>query len=123
MSYDGLDAYIDHGEYTFVVPGRPRVKERPRHGRNGRVYTPRETLEREKMVAAVYGGPKFEGPVVVDVTFGQDNTSVTIIELDQEPTKLRGDIDNYVKLILDALNGVAWDDDRQVVILTAAKSY
>ena len=109
--------------YRFIVPGRPKVKERPRHGRGGHVYTPRDTLEREKAVAAVYMGPRFEGPIQVWLSFGQDHTEVIIDELDQEPTKLRGDIDNYAKLVLDALNGVAWIDDRQVVILTAAKSY
>jgi len=34
---------------------------------------------------------------------------------------LRGDLDNYVKLTLDALNGVAWEDDRQVVRISAVK--
>ena len=28
-----------------------------------------------------------------------------------------GDVDNYAKSILDGLNGVAWEDDRQVVEL------
>jgi Holliday junction resolvase RusA-like endonuclease len=30
------------------------------------------------------------------------------------------DIDNLVKLVLDALNGVAWLDDQQVVSLVAS---
>jgi Holliday junction resolvase RusA-like endonuclease len=30
-------------------------------------------------------------------------------------------LDNYVKLTLDALNGVAWEDDRQVVRIRAVK--
>lgn len=42
------------------------------------------------------------------------------VEVD-EKSKLRGDLDNYTKLIADALNGVAWIDDRQVVKLTAVK--
>lgn len=29
------------------------------------------------------------------------------------------DLDNLVKLVLDALNGLAWEDDRQVVTLRA----
>jgi Holliday junction resolvase RusA-like endonuclease len=33
----------------------------------------------------------------------------------------RGDIDNYTKLICDALNGIAWRDDRQIAALTVRK--
>ena len=33
------------------------------------------------------------------------------------------DADNYAKLILDALNGVLWRDDAQVVRLFAEKVY
>jgi Holliday junction resolvase RusA-like endonuclease len=35
----------------------------------------------------------------------------------------RPDIDNLVKFILDALNGIFWNDDTQVVLLSATKSY
>ena len=31
------------------------------------------------------------------------------------------DIDNVAKIVLDALNGVAWEDDAQVVSLTVSK--
>ena len=33
------------------------------------------------------------------------------------------DLDNLVKLYLDSFNGVVWQDDRQVVKLTAEKRY
>jgi Holliday junction resolvase RusA-like endonuclease len=35
----------------------------------------------------------------------------------------RPDLDNYVKFVLDALNGVFWIDDAQVFSLYASKTY
>ena len=35
--------------------------------------------------------------------------------------KLSGDIDNYAKAVLDALNGVAYNDDKQIVVLMLEK--
>lgn len=36
-------------------------------------------------------------------------------------TKAQGDCDNIAKAVLDAGNGVLWDDDRQVAMLTVRK--
>jgi len=58
------------------------------------------------------------------LSFALDGTSVTItpIQLMEPQTKpLRGDIDNYMKTVLDALNTIAWDDDIQVVAVSAVK--
>lgn len=38
------------------------------------------------------------------------------------PTK-KPDMDNVVKIVLDALNGFAWHDDAQVVDLSVMKVY
>ena len=38
------------------------------------------------------------------------------------PTK-KPDMDNVVKIVLDALNGFAWHDDAQVVDLSVSKIY
>jgi len=35
---------------------------------------------------------------------------------------LRSDIDNLIKTVLDGLNGVAWEDDTQVVKVEAVKA-
>lgn len=111
-------------EYNFRIERRPKVKERPRMGRRGAIYTPRHTSEYEEIVAKAYGnGPIFYGPVEVWMTFHKEHTDVTVREADLESSKLRGDIDNYAKAVLDGLNEVAFPDDRQVVKLVAVKAH
>ena len=39
------------------------------------------------------------------------------------PKDTRPDVDNGIKSLLDALNGLAWEDDGQVVKITAEKYY
>ena len=39
------------------------------------------------------------------------------------PTVKRGDVDNYIKLILDVLHDVVYDDDKNVIGITAEKYY
>jgi Holliday junction resolvase RusA-like endonuclease len=109
----------------MVVHTKPRPKGRPRFSR-GRTYTPDTTIQFEQLVRAAWiesGGPTFEGPVEMDVTFYPDRIEVVVRELDPEQkSALRGDIDNYVKSLLDGLNKAAFDDDRRVLRLTARKA-
>lgn len=89
----------------FVVPGMPVAWQRPQHGRthrgNSYTYTPNKTKSFERDVAweAKRAGIKLhEGIVAVTLMF----------------FGCRGDADNLAKSVLDALNGIAWNDDRQV---------
>ncbi len=107
---------------TFNI--KPRSKQRPRSTRSGHTYTPKETREYEKIIAQTYSGVVFaNGPLHVTLVFNNDKTEITIKELKpkRNPCKLRGDIDNYAKAILDALNGVAYTDDKQIVSLELKK--
>ncbi len=98
--------------FKIIVCGRPTPKGRPRLGVKGGkafVYTPAATKEYEEMVgwAAKSSGcsPK-DGPIAVSI-------SVYV--------KGRLDADNIAKSILDGLNGVAYEDDDQVVELLVRK--
>ena len=41
----------------------------------------------------------------------------------QYSVRMKPDTDNCIKFVLDALNGVAWHDDYQVVQINATKCY
>lgn len=101
--------------YEFVAEGKPAVKQRPRMTRRGRAYTPAATHEAERNIADQYQGPLFENPVQIQIRYSKDHQQIFIEETDWVAIKtLRGDIDNYLKLTMDALNGVAWVDDSIV---------
>jgi Holliday junction resolvase RusA-like endonuclease len=47
-----------------------------------------------------------------------------VIEVDLSfDTKAKHDIDNYGKLLLDALAGIVWLDDSQIVKMSVTKGY
>lgn len=108
-------------QHTIVVNSRPVPKGRPRLGRRGRVFTPEKTLIAEAEIRQAWDGPMFDGPVLIRVLFNDTSTEVTVVEYDGPKSKLRGDLDNYVKTLMDGLNGVAWTDDKQVHYIEACK--
>lgn len=59
-------------------------------------------------------------PVHVTISINRDgfNMNVTRQADSVRPVGLRGDIDNYLKSILDGLNGIAWTDDKLVESVT-----
>lgn len=78
-------------------------------------------MDFEARIAEAWDGPKFTGPVSVEIALRKDSIRITIKELDVAPTPLRGDVDNYAKSILDGLNNVAYVDDKQVRELKVKK--
>ena len=110
-------------QHSIVVETRPVPKGRPRLGRRGRVFTPEKTLQAEALIRGSWDGPVFEGPVWVTIMFSTTEIHITVGEsLDSPTSKLRGDVDNYVKTVMDGLNGAAWIDDKQVHHIEATKS-
>jgi crossover junction endodeoxyribonuclease RusA len=107
--------------HDFRIPHPPQVKQRPRMGRKGRVYTPAKTLEYERLVAESYDGPMFEGHVSLTVMLAKLYTDIRIEDVDKPFYYLRGDVTNYVKAVEDGLNKVAYADDRQIVRIRAIR--
>lgn len=113
---------------TFTIPGRPFAKQRPRATRQGRVYTPKETVSFERTVgqiAALHFKEPIAGPVRVTIraTFqpaASWSKKKTAEHLNRPHTQ-RPDIDNCQKAILDGLNRIAWADDGQVFEVIASK--
>jgi Holliday junction resolvase RusA-like endonuclease len=78
----------------------------------------------EDVIRDGWDGPKYEGPVFMDVHFSKEGTVVTVgllNELEYPKSPLRGDIDNYLKLVMDGLNGSAYEDDVQVRYIKVTK--
>ena len=110
-------------QYTFTHVGRPVPKGRPRFTKRGGVFTPRETVNAETDIAMEYiaeSGPLFAGPIGVSIDLYPDRTEVALWDEDWD-SALRGDIDNYEKLVLDALDKNAYHNDRQIVHLLTRK--
>jgi Holliday junction resolvase RusA-like endonuclease len=120
--------------WTFTVPGEIRGKGRPRFSTRGgfaRAYTDAATENMEawfKACATGSGIPVLEGPVRVEMhifvtppaSWPKKKREAALAGHVRPTTK--PDLDNCVKL-LDSLNGIAWQDDKQIVELLAAKSY
>jgi len=106
-----------------VAKQRARLT-RPRRGRRSRAYTPQKTVHFENTLADKYreqnGTHWGDQPVGVSIEIHKDGFDVQVfpLECSVRPVGIRGDVDNMCKAILDGLNGAAWNDDRQVELLT-----
>jgi Holliday junction resolvase RusA-like endonuclease len=121
---------------SFSVPGIARGKQRPRVTKAGHTYTPAETVNAEAHIKLLAGigmkecdGHLFEGPVelAVSVTCPIPKSWSKRMREDAlngvwRPTS-KPDLDNIVKLVADALNGVVYEDDKAIVRMVAEKYY
>lgn len=121
-------------EIQFIIPGVPKGKDRPRFNRYGQAYSTTATTDYEKMVKTLYlshHGRQIEPKVPVSVhivAFYQipksaNKAQKTMMREGRIRPMVKPDVDNVEKIILDALNKIAWHDDSQVVQLTAEKQY
>lgn len=121
------------GEVKIVIQGTPIAKKRPRFARHGRyVKTYDEQVDEKRTYKAIIRSQckeKKEGPVALDCIFFVPIPKSFSKKKKEEalsgvlkPTK-KPDVDNYIKFILDCMNGICWHDDAQVVEIKARKVY
>ncbi len=93
-----------------VPQGRPRVYQ-------GVAVDPPKSRQFKYVLALIVkplAGSPFSGEVKVKLDIYRHCKSVT--------SKRYGDIDNLAKAVLDALNGICWQDDSQISELHVTKN-
>ena len=120
---------------SFTVEGVPRGKGRPRFTTKGRfpqTYTDAETRAYEEQIAwaaKAAGAKPVPNACRISVTLGMPLPKSWSIKKKDLAWHAEGkclclpDVDNALKIVMDALNGVAWKDDRQVFEATIHKVY
>lgn len=126
----------------FTIPGDPVAKGRARsvtrRGKGGASYiahiTPEKTEQYEARVAvfaqqAMAGAPLIDGPCELDLSIfvripesWSQKKKTEAANGSIKPTT-KPDCSNILKAIEDAMNGVVWVDDKQIVSLRIRKSY
>lgn len=126
-------------EYAFTVRGDPKPQPRPKARmvtpRGGKpfvsIYTPTTGCEEwrkavRKAAALAFQFPR-PGSLEVEITVYAPRPQRLCRARDFEGViradTAIGDVDNYAKAILDAMKGVAFEDDAQVTDLVARKRY
>lgn len=105
----------------------PFYKGKSRARFNGHAYTPKKTKELMDQIRSEWeshGHPKAPKgtPVTVFISCSRPMPrSRWKRGLFEEYDVFVPDVDNIAKLVLDGLNGVAWEDDRQIVGITVVK--
>lgn len=91
--------------------------------RSGHAYTPQKTRDAEEamqmLFRSAYRSLPFGGPVEVDLLFlfakPKSNKSAYHTQ--------RPDADNLAKTVTDAMNGIVYKDDSQIVSIRARKEW
>lgn len=115
----------------FDVVGEIQGKARPRMTRTGHVYTPDKTVAYENRIRREYlekcALPPTDEPVTVWILMyckpAQSLSKKKRVELMKKAPMKKPDIDNVAKVVLDALNKVAWVDDKQVTSLRIFRTW
>lgn len=119
----------------LTIPGEVVAKSRPKFTSRGgyaRAYTPKKTRDYEALVK-YYALQLKQQPLIeaieVDISVHRVPPKSWSKKKQREALEgiilpvVKSDIDNYCKSIIDGLNGVLFEDDKQICRLIANKVY
>ncbi len=121
------------GLIQLTVPGEPVAKGRAKAfytGKFTRMYTPKKTVNYETLIAEMFAVNypnfvPFDGPVMFGLRMfmtipatASKKKRAAMLAGEIRPTK-KPDFSNVLKVVEDALNGRAFQDDKQIVDILA----
>ena len=126
-------------EFTLAITGEPVAQGRPKFSTAGghpRAVDPAKSREYKQIVSFMarqrmeeLGTGLMEGPLrLIVYVFRVPPKSMGKRKCAEACAMSKGiqvkpDLDNYIKLVSDALNGVVYADDSQIVAIEASKRY
>jgi len=114
-------------QMRFCIETKPLPAPRPRFSKYG-TYNKKEYTQYKQKIAWMYkskGGSLYDGIVNIKIDFFfmvPKSWSKKKKECMDEYLP-KADVDNLAKAVLDALNGIAYEDDRQIQSLFVRKQY
>lgn len=118
---------------TFEVPGQPIAQQRPRAASRGKFVTIYDAKESRaaKAHVALYAGlaqgnkPMELGPLsaTVDFYIKKPKSKIRKHSTPFPYPNSKPDIDNMIKLVFDAINGITFKDDNQIIELHCRKKW
>ena len=124
-------------EIKFEIKGKVKAKQSVKFGRNGIKYTPKDMVEYANLVKLSFINkyPAWEVTDFADKPLKAEidvfmpvpksyskKKAAQALKNTIRPT-VKPDCDNIAKNINDALNGIVYPDDKQIVSLTVNKLY
>ena len=119
--------------FRLFIAGEPKAQQRPRFSaRTGHVkaYDPSESRDAKALIGMMAreqmgDSPPMEGDLLLQLTVRrnppQSWSNKKRKALLGKGIRQKPDLDNYIKLVLDALNGVVFKDDKEVTVIIARK--
>lgn len=127
--------YEDSQSFSITIPGKPIPKARPRFCRMGsHVKTFDSQSESNKIIRMLIRQQMgnrlpLEGALEVDAVFfmpipkGTSKKKSGLMRSGEIKHVKRGDIDNYLKAVMDNMLAIVYNDDSQIYKLSGIKKY